>query len=406
MSDFFSESVIERIMQSLAFALGQSSFLATNPLAPGQMLQEKKRKLIAAVSTFFGLEAPATQMLLSKDTYAEWAFVVAQALREQETICVTFHTSGSTGTPRPYVFTIRDIEAELHSLAPHFAGRRRIISVMPVHHVFGFVFALMLPRCLGIPSIHKPPLPTADFFATLESGDLVLAFPIFWKSFLNMNRSDVPPNVHGVSSAAPCPPEIIERLTGETYQRPLLGRMTEIYGATEFGAIGIRTACHGPYTLLDHWDRAPFHLPGTEGGAHWGIRRVYGPAEPLPDDTIWEDERHFMTLRRKDHAVQVGGFNVYPLQVAETLKEFHAVQDCAVRLMRPDEGSRLKAYVVLKRNFSPTPQLVGEMRQWLATRLSPPAIPKSFCFGEGLPYTPSGKAADWNISEHADKHRA
>lgn len=403
MIDFFNESVIERILQSIAFAHGQASFLASVPFAPGQMPHEKKREAALAAAAFFGLETPVVQALLAKDTYAEWAHVVLEALREQKTVCITFHTSGSTGTPRPHMFTAQDITAELHSLAPHFAGRRRVVSVMPVHHSYGFIFALMLPRFLGIPFAHIPPLHTADFFTSLAPGDLVVAFPIFWKAFLNMNQTDVPPDVHGVSSAAPCPPEIIERLTDETSRRPLLGRMTEIYGATEFGAIGIRTACRRPYTLLDHWSREPFSLPETEGETHWGIRRVYGPAEPLPDTTGWEDERHFTPLRRKDLAVQVGGFNVYPLQVAETLRDFFAVQDCAVRLMRPDEGSRLKAFVVLKQGFSPTAQLVGEMREWLAARLSPPAVPKAFCFGEELPHTPSGKMADWKISEHAAK---
>lgn len=405
MIEFFTESGIERILQSIAFSLRQTSFLASSPFAPGQMPQEKKQEAAAAAATFFGLEAPVRQQLFSRDTYAEWARVILEALHGQKTVCVTYHTSGSTGKPRPYVFTAQDIKAELHSLAPYFADRQRVVSVMPVHHAFGFIFALMLPRYLGIPCIHKPPLPTADFFASLGSGDLVLAFPIFWKSFLDMNPPDMPPDVRGVSSAAPCPPEIIEGLTGGTLRRPLLDRMTEIYGATEFGAVGIRTACRGPYTLLDHWRREPSGLPETEGDPHWGIRRASGPVVPLPDNTVWEDERHFMPLRRKDHAVQVGGFNVYPLQVAETLKDFSAVQDCAVRLMRPDEGSRLKAYVVLKHNFSPTAQLVGEMREWLATRLPPPAVPKSFCFGDALPHTSSGKAADWKIAEHADTSR-
>lgn len=405
MIDFFTESGIERILQSIAFSLRQTSFLASSPFAPGQMLQEKKRETAIAASTFFGLDASVAHQLVSKGTYAEWARVVIEALREQKTVCATFHTSGSTGTPRPFVFTVQDIKAELHSLAPYFADRRRIVSVMPVHHVFGFVFALMLPRYMGIPTIHKPPLLTANFFTSLNAGDLVLGFPIFWKSFLAMNPATVPPDIHGVSSAAPCPPEIIERLTDETLQRPLLGRMTEIYGATEFGAVGARTACRGPYTLLDHWSREAADPTETEGDTHWGIRRAYGPVELLPDNTAWEDERHFMPLRRKDHAVQVGGFNVYPLQVAETLREFFAVQDCAVRLMRPDEGLRLKAYVVLEEDFSPTAQLVKEMREWLATRLSPPAVPKSFCFGDALPHTPSGKAADWKISEHATKSK-
>jgi 4-coumarate--CoA ligase (photoactive yellow protein activation family) len=307
----------------------------------------------------------------------------------------TFSTSGSTGLPCPHTHTLAELTEEAEALAPFFAGRRRVVSVMPVRHVFGFAFALMLPRVMGIPVIELPPLPSADFFRELRAGDLVLAFPVFWRAFLDLcsgrHPMSCPPDVQGVTSAAPCPPEVIEGLLDPA--RPILSGVTEIYGATEFGAVGLRRQCRGGYTLLPHWRRVVL-----EDGS-LGVSRAHGPAMPLPDELDWREERLFVPTRRKDLAVQVGGFNVFPARVAALLREHPRVAECAVRLMRPEEGARLKAFVVPRGKALPDAALARELKLWLARRLEPAARPKSYTFGRALPMTVSGKLSDWNISE-------
>jgi 4-coumarate--CoA ligase (photoactive yellow protein activation family) len=270
---------------------------------------------------------------------------------------------------------------------------------MPVHHVFGFAFAIMLPKYLDIPVKDLPALPSAEFFRELREGDLVLAFPLFWRSFLDICSGPRPlfrpPKVHGLTSGAPCPPETIEGLLAlpPRQGRAILGGMTEIYGATEFGAVGLRRQCRGPYTLLPHWERVLL----DDGG--WGIARRNGSATPLPDIVSWEGGRTFVPLGRKDHAVQVGGINVFPARVAGLLRGHPKVRACAVRLMRPEEGARLKAFVVPEEGLPPDPSLARELKQWLAERLEPAARPKSFSFGSSLPVTFSGKLADWDMAK-------
>lgn len=253
---------------------------------------------------------------------------------------------------------------------------------------------------------------------------MILGVPVFWKAFLDVCSGQFamvcPTNLHGVTSGAPCPPEYIEALLrpGEGTDSPLLRGMTEIYGATEFGAVGIRRQCRSPYTLLPHWQRLPLQdtdvqLPLAEvgdegGGTTWGIGRHTGVAVPLPDEVLWQGERAFIPLWRKDRAVQVGGCNIFPAWVAEILRCHPGVRDCAVRLMRPEEGSRLKAFIVPTYETTPGETASGEaalerdlareLRQWLASRLDAASMPKSFSFGPALPRSPSGKLADWDIA--------
>lgn len=311
---------------------------------------------------------------------------------------VCFHSSGTTGTPVAHRYSMAILLEEAQALAPLFTDCQRIVSVMPSHHIFGFVFSIILPKVLDVPVLRLPPLPTVSFFANLRPADMVLAFPFFWQSLLillQQPHSDLylPAQVSGISSTAPCPPEVIEGLS--CLSRPL-AHITEIYGSTETSGIGYRRNPHHPYTLLSVWRR-------LTQGKETVIQRVLPagmefPPQPMPDEMLWVDSTHFFPQKRKDYAVQVGGINVYPQQIAACIETHPAVQQCAVRLMQPEEGARLKAFIVpdpilsqkeIKRIFGLS------FRQWLAARLETAARPKSITLGSQLPRNSMGKLADW-----------
>ena len=61
------------------------------------------------------------------------------------------HTSGTTGSPRPFLLTNRNIEVNVHALAdtgllgPH----DRVLLPLPLHHVYPFVVGLLVPFAIG-----------------------------------------------------------------------------------------------------------------------------------------------------------------------------------------------------------------------------------------------------------------
>jgi 4-coumarate--CoA ligase len=71
------------------------------------------------------------------------------------------------------------------------------------------------------------------------------------------------------------------------------------------------------------------------------------------------------------------------------------VADASVRLMRPDEGDRLKAFVAPKNERAIRSQLRQELDAWVAERASAPERPRSFTFGSVLPTNAMGKPSDW-----------
>ena len=101
---------------------------------------------------------------------------------------------------------------------------------------------------------------------------------------------------------------------------------------------------------------------------------------------------------RRDGAVQVGGTNVHLAQVRAALLRHPAVADAAVRPMRPEEGSRLKAYVVPHADAPPEDALRRALTEHVTARLSPPERPRAFTFGPALPRDEIGKAADWPLA--------
>lgn len=313
-----------------------------------------------------------------------------------------FETSGSTGVPRSFAYSPDVLQEEAEALRPYFADRKRVVSVVPMRHIFGYVMGAVLPDRLGIAKLHLPPLPVAELFDTLRPGDLLVAFPLFWQAVLERFtiRGTRVADLVGLTASSPCPPEIIDALTSPSPSgdAPYCSSLMEIYGSTETSAIGIRVSPELPYSLLPVWDRVPI------AGNSFGIARVRADGSreegvPLPDEIIWHGERFLTPVKRKDNAVQVGGINVYPFRVAEIIRLHPVVKDCAVRLMRPDEGVRLKAFIVPEDSVAPMGKSVfgQEFKTWLHERLQPAEMPKSITLGTRLPVTATGKSSDWDI---------
>ncbi|MEW5775076.1 MAG: AMP-binding protein [Thermodesulfobacteriota bacterium] len=352
-------------------------------------LARADRSVAAAAADMFGLGPDVVEELVGLAQVTAWADTVlglAGARPER----LTFRTSGSTGQPVAHTHATALLWQEMATQAEFYPGRTRVVGFVPCHHIYGFLFLVLLPKALGVPVVLLPPLPTVAHVRRLQPGDLAVAFPLFWKGLAQVGAAFAP-RVQGVTSTGPCPAEVIL-----TLQELGLERCTEIYGSSETAGIGFRHAPGDTYTLLDYWASDP----GAELGNGLvralpdGGRATY----PLPDHVAWASPRTFTLAGRRDRAVQVGGVNVYPERVREVLQQHPAVAACMVRLMRPEEGSRLKAFVVPNDPTADSTALRRVILAWLEPRLTPAETPKALAFGDRLPATALGKAADWDLT--------
>lgn len=333
--------------------------------------------LISTIGSMFNIRFEPS----ANGTLDNWASTVAN-LWDQSDRHITFFTSGTTGKPKPSTHDIQLHIQEVQALAELFPDRKRIVSFVPRHHIYGFLFSILLPKVMEVPVQWEAPLPTPGLVDALKPGDLMVAFPLLWDKLKEMDLS-FGPGVHGVTSTGPCPAETIIKLRGNG-----LLRMSEIYGSSETGGVGFRHDPSHGYSLLSHWRRTPNN----------GILERKFPSKgwceySLQDSLSWNDES-FVPMRRKDNAVQVAGVNVSPKNVREILLEHPKVTDCAVRLMRPEEGDRLKVILVATEQGL-TKSDEAEIRIWAKTKLTPTEMPGKWTFTRALPKNDMGKLKDW-----------
>lgn len=337
------------------------------------------------VAGFFNLGPEQAASLAAQSTLGDWAMHLHTAIGPRPQ-AVTFYTSGSTGDPKPVYREFSLLEQDAAHLSSMLTGARRLVSLVPPHHIYGFIYTILIPKALGVPCVSMRFKRPAAIVRELGEGDAIIGIPALWKLCAE-TKERFPATTIGVTSTAPCPPEVIW-----TLRRQGLPVMHEIYGSSECGAMGYRTSPDDPMTLMPSWRR-------VSGDRFARVLPEGGLSEPLAfQDTLrWVDETHFFVEKRLDNAVQVGGVNVFPARIREALLAHPAVKECAVRLMRPEEGERLKAFVVPSPGHTPGPELLNSLRTHLAGLLTPLEQPKSIVFGESLPQNEMGKPADWTI---------
>lgn len=353
--------------------------------------------MASAMETVLHLRRPGLEeegALLTRTGLRHWS-AAARAGLDADGAALTFRTSGSSGAPKPCVHALSALWQETDVLATLFAGRRRIVRLAPAHHIYGFLLTVLLAPRLGLSQqdvVDLRGFAPGAVVRQLQAGDLVVGFPDFWRAVAQADCA-VPADVVGVSSGAPCPDGVALGAIAAG-----LARLVQVYGSSETAGVGWRERPDADYTLFPYWRRGADErlvraLPDGQTGSY-----------ALQDRLAWSGATQFRPVGRVDAAVQVGGVNVFPGYVADVLKLHPAVADASVRLMRADEGQRLKAFVVPRPGGNGDGDgdvdgdaLRASLAAWLAARLSAPECPAAISVGPSLPRGAGGKLTDWII---------
>ncbi|AFL73745.1 AMP-binding protein [Thiocystis violascens] len=323
--------------------------------------------------------------LIASHHLGKWVDLILRS-RARWDEAISFQTSGSTGRPKLCTHPMPFLTQEVACFADLLRGRRRVLSAVPAHHIYGFLFSVMLPALLDIPVRNVRDTLPGSVLRRACAGDLILGHPAFF-DLATRAPVAVADDVVALTSTAPCP-DLVWRLLGATG----LARVIEIYGASESAGIGVREASDVPFRLLPHWSRVT--------GSHDRILRlgIAGDTSEseLPDHVRWLDDRAFQVAGRRDGAVQIGGINVFPERVQGCLREHPEVADALVRLASAGQGGRLKAFVVPGPACPDSERLPERLQRWLAERLTPAEQPRSITIGSQLPRSALGKPMDWD----------
>jgi long-chain acyl-CoA synthetase len=304
---------------------------------------------------------------------------------------ISFATSGSTGEPKRMKHPLNWLEQEVNEWDRRLPPIKRVISLCPVHHIYGFIWGVLLPQKRNVPGLD---LAIEDIVPrSFEAGDLIVATPAIWRMLSAMSFRFAP-GVIGATSTEPMPDTLARSLVANG-----LKTLYQIYGSSETAGLAFREHAGDAFTLLDFWQR-------PETGEHDDqlVRHCIDEQArlfPAPDYLTWLDDRRFDVRGRRDQAVQVGGHNV-SLQWVETQLKAHAnVADAAVRTFEPTPGDvRLKAFLVLKADEE---QARHDFTFWLQQTLPSHARPRALRFGPALPTNAMGKRSDWSMTQELQR---
>lgn len=336
--------------------------------------------LILAMNRFFDLSTTGIEdYLLVKKRICDWIDLLQQhrELRAQDW-SFGFETSGSTGTPKQIVQSANWLWFEMRAQAAgpleHLSSQGRILSLVPPHHIYGFLFSCVLPDLKHMDVIDLHYAAPGAAFRHAQAGDLIVGTPFNWEVLCKTGQRFCD-GVNGVTAAGPMRPA-----TWQVIAENNLSRLTEIYGATETGGIGSRCSPDAPFELLPHLEQTDLGVRSKDGGS----------ALILQDVLAWETARTFHVSGRLDAMVQVAGVNVSPALVKDRLIEVKGVADAVVRL----GSDRLRAFIVPEAGHSQE-HLEKRILAHVNSTLDVPSRPASYCFGPQVPRNEMGKLVDW-----------
>ena len=357
--------------------------------SPGGMaLDSLARMQLATAAAVWcnAYDAGFEDIFLAKRNARDWAEAMRRA-RSAGASDFTFSTSGSTGKRQHIRHAQEFLMDEAQSWAQVFQTSAlpvsRIVTLVPCHHIYGFIWGVLVPKALGVPVLDA----SHEALPELLAGDLLVAVPDQWQWLSGSARAGPVP-VQGVTSTAPMPGPLHQRLVvAQTAAPAFLARLLQIYGSTQTGGIAWRDRPDKPYTLA----------PNCRRSAGGGIELLLpgGSLVPLAlqDELQWTGANEFELLRRTDCCVQVGGHNVSTAWVKEQLLEHFAVQDASVRLDTDAPLSRLKAFVVLRVPGDQSQQ--ASLEAWVLHHLPLYANFSSIRYGAQIPRNALGKHSDW-----------
>ncbi len=338
-------------------------------------------------------------------------------LPDPEKLAALLYTSGTSGLPRAAMLSHRALLANIEQVAavepPMMHGDDVVLGVLPLFHVYGLNAVLggvLRHRARLLLVEHYDPQAVLDLIDDEACSVVPIAPPVFahWLPDEHL-RERLGPVRLVLSGSAPLEAEVIERFTSLTGIPVHQG-----YGLTEAAPVVTSTLC----SKEPHAGSVGAALPGIElrlVDETWGQVEGEDPGQIQvrgdnlfsgywpdgadgPDADGWyatgdvgflDASGDLFLVDRVKELVIVSGFNVYPTEVEDVIREVEGVADAAV-IGVPDAetGEAVVAYVVPSR---PMTHLEEAVRAHAIVRLARFKLPSRIEVVDELPLTATGK---------------
>jgi malonyl-CoA/methylmalonyl-CoA synthetase len=323
-------------------------------------------------------------------------------------------TSGTTGTPKGVPLSHGNLLATSAAIevAWRWTPGDRLLLALPLFHVHGLGVGLHGTLLAGASAVILPRFRVDAVLDAIAATRATLMFgvPTMWVRLAASPRvSELGGLRLCVSGSAPLDPS-----TFATLEAGIGSPVIERYGMTETGMLvsnpydgdrragSVGLALPGVEVRLEEREgagepageptgeilvRGPNVFAGYLGGANtftadaWFRTGDLGRADP---------DGYLRIVGRAKELIITGGFNVYPREVEEVLRDHPGVADVAVVGVRdPEWGERVVACVVAADIARPAD--AAALLAWAAERLAPYKRPREVRFVDELPRNAMGK---------------
>ena len=296
-------------------------------------------------------------------------------LPDPEKLAALLYTSGTSGRPRAAMLSHRALLANIEQVAavepPMMHGDDVVLGVLPLFHVYGLNAVLggvLRHRARLLLVEHYDPQAVLDLIDDEACSVVPIAPPVFthWLPDEHL-RERLGPVRLVLSGSAPLEAEVIEQFTSITGIPVHQG-----YGLTEAAPVVTSTLCSREprdgsvgaalpgieLRLVDEtWGQVEGEDPGQIQVRGDNLFSGYWPdGADGPDADGWyatgdvgllDASGDLSLVDRVKELIIVSGFNVYPTEVEDVLREVDGVADAAVIGVPDDEtGEAVVAYVV------------------------------------------------------------
>ncbi|MFP5110866.1 fatty acid--CoA ligase family protein [Bacillaceae bacterium C204] len=330
---------------------------------------------------------------------------------------IILYTSGTTGKPKGAMLTHKNLYSNAKDVSEYLKMNSddKVVTVLPMFHVFCLTVALNAPLLSGATLLIAPKFSPREIFELVKENQATVfaGVPTMYNFLLQYpdgNPEDLKSLRLCISGGASLPVALLKN-----FEQKFNVIVSEGYGLSEAS----------PVTCFNPLDRP--RKPGSIGTSILRVENkvinelgeevpvgevgeliVRGPNVmkgyyKLPEETEaairngWlhtgdlarmDEDGYFYIVDRKKDLILVGGYNVYPREVEEVIYNHTDVVEVAVLgIPDPNLGEAVKAFVVSKNPELTTEQLLDYCREHLAKY----KIPSLIEFIEELPKNTTGK---------------
>ena len=367
------------------------------------------------------------QELLSRYTPADRPRV---EINPAEDVAIFQYTGGTTGVSKGAMATHRNLVANAlqikYWLPDAIEAGEIVLVALPLFHVYGMVAAMCFGLAAAATLVLIPnPRDMEDVLGSINKyrPSIFPGVPTMYNAINHHpkvleGKVDIKSIRACISGSAP-----LLRETQTTFERLTGGNLREGFGLSEAPTATHCNPMHGENregsigfplpdvdaAIVDLDTGTRFLDIGEEGElvirgpqvfkGYWQMPTETANAlRELPDGNVWlftgdiakmDEDGYFYIVDRKKDMIICGGYNVYPREVEEVLKEHEKILDVAVAgVPDPYRGESVKAWVVLKPGMTATEE---EIIEWSKERLAKYKYPRSIEFRDELPKTFVGK---------------